>query len=255
MKDVLMGLSKYLRLLYRAPLALIWTLFVHYLGVRLPRLLGRKRRCTGAIGLWGRGLAAIMGIRIHRRNTRGDWPMGDLVVANHMGFLDIPVLLTFFPAVFVIKIEMRRVLYFGGALAHQGHLFVDRADKTSTRVAQEELRRVLAQGDRIIVFPEGRASPGEKRLPFKQGSFAAAKEEGRRVELCVIDYLPDRRMLRWDVNRPTGPQLIDLLGRGRTDVSVEFFPSELVEGDPLEFADRLHDVAEQRLSTSGKRGE
>jgi len=228
-------------------MALLWTLLVHYLGVRIPQLLGRKRRCTGAIGLWGRGLAAIMGVRIHRQNARDDWPMGDLIVANHMGFLDIPVLLTFFPSVFVIKMELRRVFYFGGALARQGHLFVDRADKTSARRTGEELRRVLSEGDRIIVFPEGGASPGATRRPFKQGSFAAAKAEGRRVELCVIDYLPDRRMLEWDVDRPTRPQLVDLFGRGRTDVSVEFFPSTLVEGDPRELADSWRQLVQDRL--------
>jgi hypothetical protein len=30
---------------------------------------------------------------------------------------------------------------------------------------------------------------------------------------CVIDYLPDRRMLEWDINRRILPQLVDLFGR------------------------------------------
>jgi 1-acyl-sn-glycerol-3-phosphate acyltransferase len=187
-----------------------------------------------------------MGIRVHKRNERSG-PMGDIIVANHMGFLDVPVLLRFFPAVFIIKMEMRRVLYFGGALAKQGHVFVERRDKRSRSQAGTELLEVLEDGDRVIVFPEGRGSPGAERLPFKKGSFEAAKKLGKRVELCVLDYLPDRRMLEWDIDRPMRPQLVDLFGRRRIDISVEFFPSETVDGDPGEMADRYHDLTESRL--------
>jgi 1-acyl-sn-glycerol-3-phosphate acyltransferase len=241
-----MRLFECLRVIYRAPLALLWTLLVHWFAVRLPQILVSRRRYLRPIGIWGRGLAAIMGVRIHRRNERA-WPMGEVIIANHMGFLDVPVLLSFFPAVFVIKMEMRRVLYFGGALARQGHVFVDRADRDSKSRAGGELRGVLEDGDRIIVFPEGRASPGAKRLPFRRGSFAAAQQAGKRIEVCVIDYLPDRRSVEWDASKPMLPQLVRLLGRARTDVSVEFFPSEMIDGDPAAVADRWHDVVQGRL--------
>jgi len=240
-----MRFFKYLRLVLRAIVAFLWTLAVHYFLIRIPQLFVRKRYLE-ALSIWGSGLARIMGIRVHKRNERSG-PMGDLIVANHMGFLDVPVLLRFFPAVFVIKMEMRRVLYFGGCLAHQGHVFVERKDKRSRQQAGEELLGVLNDDDRIIVFPEGRASPGAERLPFKRGSFAAAAETGKRVELCVLDYLPDRRMLEWDIDRPMRPQLVDLFGRHRIDISVEFFPAERVER-PEETADRYRDIVERRLA-------
>jgi 1-acyl-sn-glycerol-3-phosphate acyltransferase len=236
---------------FRAIVVLVATLFIHWFLIRLPQIVGRnKKRHPEAIGLWGKMLAFMMGVHVHRRNERS-WPMGDLIVSNHMGFLDVPVLLSIFPAVFVIKIEMRRVFYFGKALENQGHLFVDRADKKSMRRTGVDLLRVLRDGDRIIVFPEGRASPGAARLPFKPGSLTAAKRVGKAVELCALDYLPDRRQLQWDVNRSTFVQLVDLFGRWRTDIAVEFFPSEPV-GDPEEMAARYHDLVQGRLEANDR---
>ena len=233
-----MNILNYIRVLFRAPTALVWTLLVHYFGIRIPQLFTPGKRYPRSIGLWGKGLAYIMGVRVHKRNERSG-PMGDIIIANHMGFLDIPILLSFFPAVFIIKMEMRRVFYFGRALEKQGHVFVDRKSLKSRHAARDGLIKVLKEGDRIIVFPEGRASPGAERLPFKPFSFAAAKRAGLRVEACVIDYLPNRKMLEWDINRGMIPQLVELLGRRRTHVSIEFFPAEYVE-EPREMAERYH---------------
>lgn len=240
-----MKVFRYLRLLFRVPTAFLWTLLVHWFGVRLPQLF-KKGVYAGAIGFWGKGLAKIMGVRLHLVNERTG-PMGDLIIANHMGFLDIPALLSIYPAVFVIKMEMRRVFYFGKALERQGHVFVERDDKKSRRRAAMEIMRTLKRGNRLIVFPEGRASPGAERLRFQAASFAVAKRLGLKVETCIIDYLPDRRMLEWDVNRGTLPQLVDLFGRHRMDISLEFLPATTVDDDPEDFANELHDIVQGRL--------
>ena len=244
-----MILVRFILLFIRAIVAMLWTLTIHIFFIRLRQALtpGKRRIIARPIGVWGRGLAWIRGVRIRRRNER-DWPMGDLIVSNHMGFLDIPLLLSFFPAVFVIKIEMRRVFYFGKALELQGHLFVDRDDKKSRQKAGIAVMRLLKGNNRLIVFPEGFASPKAQRPAFQPGSLIAAKRLGKRVELCVIDYLPDRRLLEWDVNGSTFRQLVDLFGRFRTNIGIEFFPSELIEGDPSELTRKYHDIVEKCLN-------
>ncbi len=239
-----MNFFNYLRLAYRIPLALAWTLLLHW-SLRVRQIF-RPGRYMGTIGLWGAGLARIMGVVLHRRNERTG-PMGDLIISNHMGFLDVPVMLSVYPSVFMIKMSMRKVFYFGKALEDQGHVFVARSDKTSRSNAREGLLEVLKDGDRIIVFPEGRASPGVERPPFKPFSFKAAADTGCLLEACVIDYLPDRNMLKWDINRPMRPQLVELFGRKRTDISIEFFPAEKIEGDPGEAAVRYHELIQGRL--------
>lgn len=236
------------RLAYRLPLVVLWTTLMHcYLRARMIlhiRPWNQKRPCD-VIGRWGAGLGRIMGLQLTYRNQRTG-PMGDLIVANHMGFLDIPALLTVFPAVFVIKVELRNMFILGRGLANQGHVFVDRANRSSRRNAGRGAAEVLANDDRLIVFPEGRASPGSKRLPFKPFMFEEAVRQNKLVELCVLDYMPDRSALEWDINKPTIPQLIKLFGRNKTQVSLEFFPAEVPESG-AEMARRCHELAETRL--------
>jgi 1-acyl-sn-glycerol-3-phosphate acyltransferase len=243
-----MRIMNLIRVAFRVPVALIWTEVLHaWIRFRQIFIRGRWRKHCGqdVIGPWGAGLAWIMGIRIHKLNER-DWPMGDVIVSNHMGFLDVPVLLSVFPSVFIIKMEMRKVPHFGKALENQGHVFVERGSEASRRSAREGVRRVLANGDRIIVFPEGYQSPGAERRPFKPFCFFEAAGQKKRVEACVIDYLPDRKVLEWEREKPFLPQLVRLLGRKRIDVSLEFLPSEIVE-DPEEAAQRYHDIIEGKL--------
>jgi 1-acyl-sn-glycerol-3-phosphate acyltransferase len=244
-KETIMTL---LRVQARAPLAMGWTFFSHW-HVRSRQIFGpknlRERRSMDIVSRWGKGLAQIMGVRIVERNQRSG-PMGDVIIANHMGFLDIPVLLTYYPAVFLIKMEIRRIPYFGRALERGGHVFVDRKSSDSRRSARDGVRAVLADGDRVIIFPEGRGSSGAERRPFKPFCFFEAARQGKMVEACVIDYLPDREAVRWDINRKMLPQLIEIIGRRETEVSVEFFPAE-VPDDPVEAAQRYHDLIQGRL--------
>ena len=240
-----MVVIRFILVVVRAFLALLWTLAVHYFGVALPGLFSKKRRFLGAIRLWGKGLAIIMGIHVHPVNAKPEM-MGDVIISNHMGFLDIPILLQFFPSVFVIKMELRRVPFFGARLAAQGHVFVARANKDSRMAAREGIEGVLKDGDRIIVFPEGKASPGASRLPYAPASFELARRLGKKVQVCVVDYLPDRDLLKWDINKPTIPQLANLLGRVRIDASIRFFPACEVK-DAVADAERWRQTTEQQL--------
>jgi len=210
-------------------------------------ILLRQDRSPGAAHVWGKGLAMIMGVRI-RHLTEKPKEMGDLIVSNHMGFLDIPILSSFFPARYIIKDEASHVFYFGKALVLMGHLFVKRTDSKSKRLAGVELYKRLEQNQRFIVFPEGRAWPKATRLPFLPGSFSAAKKTNKTVQLCVIDYLPDRRTLEWDVNKSTSSQLVALFGKRRVDIGIKFFPPELVKGTAQEIADRYKSEVERTLA-------
>ncbi|MFH1463449.1 MAG: lysophospholipid acyltransferase family protein [Pseudomonadota bacterium] len=237
-----------IRVLWRAPVALAWTLSLHW-WLLLRRLLWPRRwgeaYGTDIIGRWGAGLAWIMGVRLVFRNQRTG-PMGDVLISNHMGFLDVPVLLAIFPAVFIIKAEMLKAPYFGNALKKHHHVFVERGSEASRRSAREGVQRVLEAGERLIVFPEGRASPGAERRPFKPFCFFEAQRQGKVIEAVVIDYLPDRRQLEWDIHRGMIPQLIELVGRRRTEVSVEFLGTFVPE-DPAADAERWKDVVQGKL--------
>lgn len=246
-----MNIFKPLRIIIRALTILVWTLFMQNLFIDIPRLFSKKRRFPVIIHIWGKGLAWIMGIKIHKRNEL-PLPMGEVIISNHLGFMDVPVMSSIFPAVYMIKAEAKKPFYFGGALSREGHFFVDREDKTSLRKAAANLLKFSNDFCRIIIFPEGKASPNAERLPFKVGAFAMAKKLDKTVQAVVIDYLPNRQVHKWDTTKKGMPQLIELLGKRRIDVSVEFFPAEKITIDPKEYAVIWHDKIENRLKEYDK---
>lgn len=227
------------------PMALIWTLILHFLVIRVIQIFKPKARCQKTLSLWGAGFAWIMGVRVHRVN-KPIRPMGDLIISNHMGFLDIPVLLGAFPGVFVIKVELGQIPFFGKCLHDQQHIFVVREKKSSRLKAGKDIMKALRQGARVLVFPEGRGYPRAERLPFSPGSLSVAERLGKTVQAAIIDYLPDRRMLEWDVDRAIFPQVVDLFGRFRTHVSIEFLPPKQVE-NAKEDAENYRRIIENKL--------
>jgi 1-acyl-sn-glycerol-3-phosphate acyltransferase len=226
----------------------LWTGMVHGV-IRFSQIFHiaglHARRPTRLVGLWGKGMTHIMGIKVHRVNHRTG-PMGDLVISNHLGFLDIPVLLSIFPAVFVIKDEIGRIPLSGRALRNQRHIFVKRQSLSSRNDARIDLNQALESGDRVIIFPEGRGSPGAKRLPFQPYSFVAAKRHGKTVEVVALDYLPDRQKVAWNIAKPMFGQFVALLGRPRTHVSIEFLSVHIPQ-DPIQEAEHFKTLIEQKL--------
>lgn len=232
----------------------IWTGVLHG-TMRCGQILHlgglHQKRPGYLIGLWGKGLTWIMGIKIHPVNER-QGPLGDIVVSNHLGFLDVPVLLSFFPAVFIIKAELGRLPFSGRALRHQRHIFVERERNASRQNARLALSDALSKGDRVIIFPEGRGSPGAARLPFKPYSFVAAKRLNKTVEVVALDYLPDRRLLAWNIEKPMFPQFAALVGRPRTHVSIEFL-SVKVPDDPIAEAAYFKNLIEEKLKANDRK--
>lgn len=243
-----MKLSALFRVCYRAPAALAVTFF-YYDWIRLRQIFhcggSGPHRSVDLVGRWGAAFARVMGIKIKKLNER-QGPIGDLLVADHMGFLDVPVLLSVFPSLFLIKMEMRRVFFFGQALEKMGHVFVERGSSESRHSAREGISRILAAGERMIIFPEGRGWPEAERLPFKPFSFYEAQRQDKLVEGVVLDYLPDRSQLKWDVNRKMFPQLVELFGRRETEVSIEFLPARKISDGALA-AQEFHDEIQGAL--------
>jgi 1-acyl-sn-glycerol-3-phosphate acyltransferase len=196
-----MNIINLLRVFYRAVLILLWTLVMQNLFIDVPRLFSKKRRFPYTVHIWGKGLAWLMGINVHRRNDLPQ-PMGEVIISNHLGFLDVPVMSSVFPAVYMIKAEAKKPFYFGPALTRGMDTFLlIREDSSSMRKAAKDLLKFSKDFCRIIIFPEGKASPDAARLPFKPGAFAMAKKLDKTVQPCVIDYLPDRSVHMWDTKK------------------------------------------------------
>ena len=131
-----------------------------------------------------------MGVRIHAEGQ----PVQDrstLFVANHVSYLDIPILSTWLDTIFVAKREVAKWPGFG-ALARLGKtVFVTRSPLDAAADCQA-LSQVLLGGRAVVLFPEGTSSGGLDVLPFRSTLFEVAyawTAEGRvDVQPVTISY-------------------------------------------------------------------
>lgn len=118
----------------------------------------------------------------------GAFPSRGLLVANHLGYLDILVLSALHPCVFVSKQEVRSWPLFGLMAKLSGTVFVDRARTSTTHTANSEMSQALSQGAVVVLFPEGTSSDGSQVLPFRPALFDAATKAGANVVSAHIGY-------------------------------------------------------------------
>ncbi|GBQ70328.1 1-acyl-sn-glycerol-3-phosphate acyltransferase [Ameyamaea chiangmaiensis NBRC 103196] len=127
-----------------------------------------------------------------RARARGERPV--IYVSNHSSWLDIPVLGTVLPSVFVAKGEIGRWPIMGLVSKIGRTIFVSRNRSTTVRERDEMITR-LAAGDNLVLFPEGTSSDGSRVLPFLSAFFAIAKMPkvpgARAQELDDMPRYPD----------------------------------------------------------------
>jgi 1-acyl-sn-glycerol-3-phosphate acyltransferase len=98
---------------------------------------------------------------------------GTVIISNHFGYIDGFVLGSIFPAVFVTKREVKKWPVIGLWTTLYGTIFIDRQRKDQVGLLVSEMSRKLKQGANILLFPEGRATNGERMLPFQTAPLAA----------------------------------------------------------------------------------
>ncbi len=111
-----------------------------------------------------------------------------VIVANHRSYIDIPLVMSMMPSIFLSKIEIAAWPLFGTAARLTSTVFVDRDDPTSRRHAFAALGEVIDRGERVVVFPEGTTSTGPGCLPFRTGAFRLAAARGLPIVPVAIAY-------------------------------------------------------------------
>jgi 1-acyl-sn-glycerol-3-phosphate acyltransferase len=140
--------------------------------------------------LWCRMLCRIAGLRVRLSGVvRREG--GTLFVANHVSYLDIPVLARFVDATFIAKAEVGRWPLFGSAARLTGTIFVQRVGAEARAQGQMMLDR-LARGENLMLFAEGTSTDGAGVAPFKSTLFGIAEQapadSGTAVQPISIAY-------------------------------------------------------------------
>lgn len=185
----------------------------------------------------------LFGIRVVVRG-RPPGRQPTLVLANHVSWLDIPVMSSLMPLSFIAKSEIAGWPLFGHLARLQRCVFIDRSRKAATAEVNAVVARRLARGDAIVLFPEGTTGDGVRLLPFRSSLVGAARaalgEPGlARITLQPLaiayagrDGLPVTRRempaIAWYGDMDLGPHLAGFARAGPLDVVVTW-------GEPIPF--------------------
>lgn len=187
-----------------------------------------------------RFLCWLVGIKVTVRG--GPYRGGAcLITANHTSWLDIPVIASLAPCSFVAKSEVAGWPFFGTLAKLQQTVFVERERRTRTVHSRNEIHTRIAAGDRLVLFPEGTSSDGNRVLPFKSALMSVAQlaivngEEDREDNLVVqplsvayvkLNGIPMGRYFRpffaWYGDMELFPHLWEAFSLGPIEVIAEF---------------------------------
>ena len=146
---------------------------------------------SAVIRWWLRAATRLFGVRIQLHGKPAAAPV--LFVANHISWLDIPVLGGLVEASFLAKAEVRRWPVIGFLAARTGTLFIERGRPGASDQAIRTLRETLCAGRSVVLFPEARTSDGTCVRRFHGRLLQAAIDCGVAVQPVAIRYLHEGR--------------------------------------------------------------
>lgn len=176
--------------------------------------------------------------------SRGPCPQAGLLVSNHLSYLDILVLVSLTPAVFVSKSEVKDWPVFGWFARLSGTLFVDRTRRHDVTRMNAEINQALDGGNVVVLFPEGTSWNGKEILPFRSSLLEPIVGAKHRLSISRITYSLEDGTLEDDVcywgDMTFLPHLLNLMTKRHVQASVNFAVAEHPAADRKELARQLH---------------
>ena len=164
---------------------------------------------------------------------RGKSPVSGLLTCNHLSYLDIVVLASSHPQVFLSKAEVRSWPLIGAMTRCAGTLFIRRERKSDVAELQSDFSEVISRGLALTMFPEGTSSDGSGVLPFFSSLLEPAAKANWPVTPAWIGYRLDEGqgnvaddICYWR-DMTFGPHFLKLLSKKKIYATVVF-------GEPIE---------------------
>ena len=221
---------------------LVWLL----LGVFIPNKLYWRQLI---LEWWARAFVRIVHADIEVIGTPPKPPF--FLVANHLGYIDIPVVRSIAKGVFVAKHDIGEWFLLGKMIRNMGIIYVNRAVKRDIPRAGEEVIERLSDGEGVIVFPEGTSSKGDQVLPFNSSFLAFAAQSDVPVSYVSISYRtpqgeppPSESVCWWD-DTPFIAHIFKLMKMPRFTAILNFGEEPIVNPDRKRLAAELRDHVTQ----------
>jgi 1-acyl-sn-glycerol-3-phosphate acyltransferase len=171
-----MSMRVLLKCLGLVPLLLAYLFTAGIIGL-LP--INKKTRRGAAIrntSFFSRLMLVLLGVRVHVTH-REQLQKGNgtrLIIANHVSYIDVLVISSLVPSVFITSMELKNTAVLGVLARLGGSLFVERRKASGLKKEIDSIADVLGQGFLVVLFPEGTTSNGDHVMPFKNPLFDTA---------------------------------------------------------------------------------
>ena len=152
---------------------------------RFPRLSTAQQEIR--IQAWSIELLAHLGIKLV---VNGQPPQAGpvLLVANHISWLDVPVIHAARHCRFVSKADVQRWPVVGYLAAGAGTFFIQRESRRDAMRVVHRMAEKLEQGDILAIFPEGTTGDGTTVLPFHGNLLQAAIAAKAPVQPIALHF-------------------------------------------------------------------
>jgi 1-acyl-sn-glycerol-3-phosphate acyltransferase len=224
-----------------------------------PRAFGRAH--LALMRTWARTTLSIMGVRLAVTGRPPAPPF--LLVANHLSYVDILVLLATVRGTLLSKAEIAHWPVLGFLARTTGTLFVDRTKKRDLPRVIAEIERCSARGVGVAMFPEGTSSDGSGVLPFKPSLFEVAVRTRTPVHCATLGYAlapdlpPARTAICWWGDMTFADHVWRMLHLPRIDARVAFAAEPVPvdeKTDRKDLARAAHDAVEAGFVPVGTSG-
>ncbi|GHJ42137.1 1-acyl-sn-glycerol-3-phosphate acyltransferase [Streptomyces sp. TS71-3] len=173
----------------RAVIRIAALLAILIIGIALTPVVFRFERVRRErlVRFWCRALVRAIGVKV--RITGGiAAESGVLVVANHISWLDIPLLAAVRPSRMLAKSDVRDWPVAGPLAARGSTLFIDRTRPRALPGTVRQIADALRAGSAVAAFPEGSTWCGRDRGSIRRAVFQAALDANVPVQPVQLRY-------------------------------------------------------------------
>lgn len=152
-------------------------------------LISPKSQQERIIQYWCKKLLSIFEIKVELRGLEAHLfnQKKYLIVSNHISWLDIIVIQSIRPSIFVAKSDVASWPIFGWVAQMTGTIFIKRDKVSDIKKALKKMRRRLMKRS-VCMFPEGTSTNGRYVLPFKSNLFQSSIDSNRAILPICLSY-------------------------------------------------------------------
>ncbi len=221
-------------------LTILFFLCHHFLaGLILRNEKFKLKYYLSSIQLTAKWILFVLNVKVDVEGDKSKITEG-LIVSNHLSYLDVIILFSYFPSLFITSTDIRDTFLLGDICKLAGCFFVERRkEKRNPETKSEELKLIqtkFEQGFNIFLFPEGTSGDGSGVLPFKVTFFQLAVETQTPVFPMCLKYLGDNSHLPpWYGDMTFPDHLFKLCAQEKISVVIRILP-EIKAQDKVSYA-------------------